>query len=134
MEANAGVQYDEKGFPILNTERGTLFDYDLNIYHLEEEIKDGSFLEGFEGTHYEYTDQWYFDIYEYLGNTQVHVAGPFEFTKEERNMLELMNPEKWGDDSWYGLWGFLKDYKDQIHPRLLEIFASLPKYKEEVLF
>lgn len=112
--------------PSLATEQGTLFDYDLNIYHLEEENAEGE---------YEYTDQWYVDIYEYLDRDQVHVAGPFKITAQQRDLLHLgLDGYFTDDDSWYGMWGFLEDYKDSLTFDLLEILNALPKYKEEVLF
>ena len=72
---------------------------------------------------WEYTDQWYLDIYEYLqthtGSDLRHVTGPF--------------PD-WDSDSWYGMWGFLKDYDAVITDRLRGILESLPKHVEDVLF
>lgn len=110
---------------------GTIFDYDLNIYRLEEEV----------GIHevstlpiYEYVDPWYIDIYEHLGGDQKHVAGPFQLTPLEAKMLDLGNGYFSEDDCWYGMWGFLKDYADSLHPRLTNLLNTLPKYKEEVLF
>lgn len=115
--------------PPLTDEQGTLFDYDLNIYHLEEQNADGA---------WEYTDQWYVDIYEYETNDygagqQEHVAGPFPITAQQRDLLQLETGD-WDNDSWYGMWGFLQDYKDKLQPELSYILNALPKYKEEVLF
>lgn len=121
--------------PELETHAGTLFDYDLNIYHVEEAI------EGPDGTEsWEYTNQWYVDIYEYTTNEygasqQTHVTGPFEITDHQRDLLQLGTDGYFtDDDSWYGMWGFLKDYKDKLLPELLDILYALPTYKEEVLF
>lgn len=114
--------------PPLSTEQGTLIDYDLNIYHVEEEVSEGV---------WEYTDQWYLDIYEYLqthtGSDLRHVTGPFPLTELERSALGLGGPD-WDSDSWYGMWGFLKDYDAVITDRLRGILESLPKYVEDVLF
>lgn len=119
--------------PSLITEQGTLFDYDLNIYHTEESSIDEDGQEVWA-----YTDQWYVDIYEYLrndfgGSEQVHVAGPFKITSQQRDLLQLEDGNQWDSDSWYGMWGFLADYKDSLTFELLEIMNALPKYKEEVL-
>lgn len=112
--------------PDLDTALGTLIDYDLNIYHLEEENEDGE---------YEYTDQWYVDIYEYLDKDQMHVVGPFMITDNQRDLLQLGTGGYFtDDDSWYGMWGFLADYKDKLLPELLDILHSLPKYKDDLLF
>ena len=115
--------------PALVTEAGTLFDYDLNIYHLEEETAEGN---------YEYTDQWYVDIYDYTNNEYgggqlEHVSGPFKLTPLQRDALQLEDGS-WDDDSWYGMWGFMEDYKTKLTSELLSILNALPKYKEEVLF
>lgn len=94
-------------------------DYDLNIFHSEElDEATGKWV---------YTDQWYLDIYEYLGDTQEHVVGPFRLTDEERDNLDLRNHEEWDDDAWYGLEGFLIDFEGKISDVLLEIFDTLPK-------
>ena len=121
--------------PSLKTEHGTLFDYDLNVYQFSDAIgvdDDGETI---------YSDgPWYIDVYqvnEYQGATSHdHVAGPFELTPLEANMLELGKPGTYfsDDDCWYGMWGFLEDYKDSIHPRVLSLLNTLPKYTEEVLF
>lgn len=94
-------------------------DYDLNIFH-SEELNEAT-------GNWEYTDQWYMDIYEHLGGNQEHVSGPYRLTAEERDAFDLGNHEKWDDDSWYGLEGFLKDFKGNISPTLLEIFGTLPE-------
>ncbi len=126
--------------PSLATEQGTLFDYDLNIYHLEDKrILNPDLIDpNPEEEHnyiYEYSDQWYVDIYEYLDRDQVHVAGPFKITAQQRDLLHLgLDGYFTDDDSWYGMWGFLEDYKDSLTFDLLEILNALPKYKEEVLF
>ena len=109
----------------------TLFDYDLNIYHVEEAF------EGDDGTtSWEYTDQWYVDIYEYLDKDQLHVLGPFPISEPQRNLLRLGQEGTYfnEDDNWYGLTGFEKDYAGFITEELQSIFDSLPKIKEEVLF
>ena len=109
----------------------TLFDYDLNIYHVEEAF------EGDDGTEsWEYTDQWYVDIYEYLDRDQMHVAGPFHISPLQRDALLLGQEGTYfeEDDSWYGLTGFLQAYKDNLTSELTDIFDALPKVKEEVLF
>jgi hypothetical protein len=62
-----------------------------------------------------------------------HVTGPYELTELEANALRL-GTEEWDDDNWYGMWGFLQDYKNLITPRLLEILEGLPKYKDDTLF
>lgn len=112
--------------PDLDTALGTLIDYDLNIYHLEEENAEGE---------YEYTDQWYVDIYEYLDRDQMHVVGPFMITDNQRDLLQLGTGGYFtDDDSWYGMWGFMADYKDKLLPELLDILQSLPRYKDETLF
>lgn len=115
--------------PELKTEAGTLFDYDLNIYHTEELNADGE---------YEYTDQWYVDIYEYTNtdgrSNQEHVTGPFKISHKQAYLLELNDEDKWDDDSWYGMWGFMADYNEKLLPELLDTLDALPKYKEEVLF
>jgi hypothetical protein len=112
--------------PDLDTALGRLIDYDLNIYHLEEENDEGE---------YEYTDQWYVDIYEYLDRDQMHVAGPFMITDNQRDLLQLGTGGYFtDDDSWYGMWGFMADYKGKLLPELLSILQSLPKYKDETLF
>ncbi len=123
--------------PELKTEAGTLFDYDLNIYRREEEvgIDEVSTL-----PIYDYVDPWYIDVYridEYQGaTTSFHQAGPIELTPLESNMLCLGHDGTLleEDDNWYGLWGFIQDYGDQIHPRVLALLNTLPKYTEEVLF
>lgn len=110
----------------LETPQGTMFDYDLNIYHLEEENAEGE---------YEYTDQWYVDIYEYLDRDQMHIAGPFKIDSNQRDILQLGKDGYFtDDDSWYGMWGFLNDYEGKLLPELEFILLSLPKYKQEVLF
>jgi len=118
----------------LETEAGTMFDYDLNIYHMEEEV--GLDADGFPI--YEYTDQWYVDIYDYTtndygGGQMEHVTGPFKIASQQRDLLQL-GEEGWDDDSWYGMWGFLADYDGKLLPELLSILQSLPRYREEVLF
>jgi len=115
--------------PALETEAGTLFDYDLNIYHVEEENADGT---------WEYTDQWYVDIYDYTtndygGGQMEHVTGPFKISDIQRDLLQL-GEEGWDDDSWYGMWGFMLDYEGKLLPELLDILNALPKYREDVLF
>jgi hypothetical protein len=120
--------------PSLITEQGTLFDYDLNIYHTEESSIDEDGQEVWA-----YTDQWYVDIYEYLrndfgGSEQVHVAGPFKITSQQRDLLQLEDGNQWDSDSWYGMWGLMQDYEGNLLPELLDILNALPKYKEEVLF
>lgn len=106
----------------------TEFDYDLNIYHMEEENEDGEWV---------YTDQWYVDIYDYRvingASTQEHVTGPFPISANQRDLLRL-GEEGWDDDAWYGMWGFLQDYDGVILPELLGLLNSLPKYREDVLF
>ena len=121
-------------YPSLKTEHGTLFDYDLNFYRREEEVG----LDDYGFPIYDYTDPWYIDVYqvnEYQGaTTHEQIAGPFELTALEANMLELGYGYFTGDDSWYGMWGFLQDYSDRIHPRVQALLNTLPKYVEEVLF
>lgn len=114
--------------PALKTEDGTLFDYDLNIYHVEEMSIDEDGQEVWE-----YTDQWYVDIYDYADGQQEHVTGPFKITDMQRDLLQL-GEEGWDDDSWYGMWGFMLDYEGKLLPELLDILNALPKYREEVLF
>ena len=116
--------------PDLDTALGTLIDYDLNIYHLEEAGLDEDGEEVWE-----YTNQWYVDIYEYLDRDQMHVVGPFMITDNQRDLLQLGTGGYFtDDDSWYGMWGFLADYKDKLLPELLAILQSLPRYKDELLF
>jgi hypothetical protein len=116
--------------PDLDTALGTLIDYDLNIYHVEEMTIDED-----EQEVWEYTDQWYVDIYEYLDRDQMHVAGPFKITSNQRDLLQLgMDGYFTDDDSWYGMWGFINDYKDKLLPELSDILHALPKYKQEILF
>ncbi len=108
-----------------------MFDYDLNIYHVEEAF------EGDDGTTtWEYTDQWYVDIYEHLDRDQLHVAGPFPITDQQRDLLQLGQEGTYfdEDDTWYGLIGFERDYASQLTKELTVIFDSLPKVKEEILF
>jgi hypothetical protein len=111
---------------------GTKFDYDLNIYRLEEQVG----LDADAFPIYEYTDQWYVDIYEHLGGDQVHVAGPFPITAQQRDLLKcgVEGTYFYEDDAWYGMWGFLDDYQAVLLPELASILTSLPKFKEEVLF
>jgi hypothetical protein len=118
--------------PDLDTALGTLFDYDLNVYHLEEQVG----LDEDNEPVYEYTDQWYVDIYEHLDRDQLHVAGPFKIDSNQRDLLELGNTNTYfsDDDSWYGMWGFLADYEGKLLPSLLSTLQALPKYKQEVLF
>ena len=113
--------------PDIDAILGIQIDYDLNIYHLEEKNAEGE---------YEYTDQWYVDIYEYLDRDQMHVVGPFMITDNQRDLLQLGQEGTYfsDDDSWYGMWGFLQDYKGKLLPELLGILKSLPKYKDETLF
>lgn len=125
--------------PSLITKQGTLFDYDLNIYHLEEEVGQEAVLEGIGDPIYAYTDQWYVDIYSYEhnsygGSEQTHVTGPFKLSGPQAKLLQLDNEKYWDDDSWYGMWGFIQDYGHVILPELQAIFDALPKYREEVLF
>lgn len=116
---------------VLETEQGTLFDYDLNIYHVEEQVG----LDADAFPIYKYTDQWYVDIYEYLDRDQIHVAGPFKIESNQRDILQLGKDGYFtDDDSWYGMWGFIKDYEGKLLPELMSILLSLPKYKQEVLF
>lgn len=124
--------------PALETEAGTLFDYDLNIYHLEEEVGREEVLEGIGDPIYAYTDQWYVDIYDYTtndygGGQMEHVTGPFKISAVQRDLLQL-GEDRWDDDSWYGMWGFLQDYEGKLLPELLDILNALPKYREDVLF
>lgn len=118
--------------PDLDTALGTLFDYDLNIYHTEEESIDEDGLEVWG-----YTDQWYVDIYEYLDRDQVHVAGPFAISALQRDLLQLGVKGTYfdEDDVWYGMWGFLNDYQHVLLPNddFYKTLLALPKYKESVL-
>lgn len=117
--------------PDLDTVLGTLYDYDLNIYQLEEQVG----LDENASPVYDYTDQWYVDIYEHLDGTQEHVAGPFPISAKQRDILELGKSGYFTDsDSWYGMWGFLADYRDKLEPGLLYILNALPMYKEDTLF
>lgn len=105
-------------------------DYDLNIFQHEiaqEDPDTGEMV-------YDYAGPWYIDIYDVYGPGHQHVQGPYELTAQEARLLDLGNGYFDEGDCWYGLDGFLKDYEDYISPRLMDIFTSLPKYAEEVLF
>lgn len=117
--------------PPLHDENGNLFDYDLNIYRLEEAGLDEDGEEVWE-----YTDQWYVDIYDYANGQQEHVTGPFPIEAKQRDLLQLGTEGTYftDDDSWYGMWGFINDYQDKLLPELSDILHALPKYKEEILF
>jgi hypothetical protein len=105
-------------------------DYDLNVYQHEiaqEDADTGEMV-------YDYAGPWYIDIYDVYGSGHQHVAGPYELTKQEARLLDLGHGYFDEGDCWYGLEGFLKDYEDYISSRLMDIFTSLPKHAEEVLF
>lgn len=112
----------------------TLFDYDLNVYRQEQIVG----LDADSFNIYDYVDPWYIDVYqvnEYQGaTTHDHIAGPIQLTAEEADMLELGYHYFNENDNWYGMDGFLRDYSEKIHPRILGLLDTLPKYVEEVLF
>ena len=105
-------------------------DYDLNIF--QQEV--GTYNQDTGETEYDYAGPWYIDIYDVYGSGHQHVAGPYELTKQEARLLDLGNGYFDEGDCWYGLDGFLKDYEDYISERMLDVFNSLPRHAEEVLF
>ena len=111
---------------------GTEFDYDLNIFQKEQRYEDPETGEEW----YDYAGPWYIDVYEVNPPGHQHVAGPLELSFVESTMLGLGQKDSYFDypDSWYGLTGFLEDYREQLHPRIITYLESFPKYKEEVLF
>jgi hypothetical protein len=123
---------NKKPVPSLDTPEGRLVEYDLNIFVLDE--VPANVLPIFENSHELPTRNWYLDVYrcEYIdgASTSEHVVGPFMFTDQERQLLKLESAE-WEEDSWYGMWGFLQDYKAVIEtqlPRLYDLLHSLPRY------
>jgi len=95
-------------------------DYDLNIFQQEVEDKNGNWALG---------DDWYLDIFVCFDGDQEQYQGldlPLTFTKEEATKLQLGSGYFDGEDHWYGLEGFLKDYEHQISDRLWEVFNALP--------
>ena len=109
----------------------TLIDYDLNIYRVEEPTGDDEL-----NPTYEYTTDWYVDIYEYLGNDHKHVIGPFPISDFQRDLLKLGQEGTYfiDNDSWYGLIGFKQDYAEVLTSELTDIFDALPVVKEDVAF
>ena len=105
-------------------------DYDLNIFRQEVEVPDESLVDPSEGTVWEYRDPWYLHIYEVDGAGHHEVSEAYELTPEESKVLQLGTGYFEGDDCWYGLEGFLKDYEHQISDRLWDIFNALPTSKE----
>jgi hypothetical protein len=105
-------------------------DYDLNIFQQEQEVVNSETGE----TEYEHLGPWFIDIYDVYGSGHEHVAGPYELTKQEARLLDLGNGYFEEPDSWYGMTGFINDYEDYISSRLMDVFNSLPKHAEEVLF
>lgn len=111
---------------------GTLFDYDLNIFQEEMEV-------GYDEYNcrpiFDYAGPWYIHIYECIPGMHIEYANPIKLTRAESNDLIKNDPYFDGEpDTWYGLQGFLEAKADLLSLRLKDIFDSLPKYKEEVLF
>lgn len=111
---------------------GTLFDYDLNIYQLEQEV---GIDQHYSLPIYDYVGPWYIHIYECEPGMHHEYADPIELTESETNNL-IKNDSYFDEDPdvWYGLQGFMEAKRHLMSDRLLSIFESLPKYKEEVLF
>ena len=109
----------------------TEFDYDLNIYQLEQEV--GLDADGFPI--YDYVGPWYIHIYEYEPGMHHELGTPIELTEAETNNLIKNDPYFDNEvDTWYGLNGFLAEKDSLLSDRLRKIFYGLPAYKEEVLF
>jgi hypothetical protein len=104
----------------------TRFDYDLNIYQLEQLNGDGE---------YEHMGPWYVHIYECTDGGSTELGNPIRLTDEEYDNLIRYDSYFLDEvDVWYGLQGFMMDKWDVMSDGLKRVFESLPKYKEEVLF
>lgn len=110
------------------------FDYDLNVFQREVEVPDTSLVDPSEGTVWEYAGPWYIDVYDVVGAGHQEIGMLIELTDTEAEDLALGTGYFDYPDSWYGLEGFLADYGSKLSPRLLNLFNSLPVYREEVLF
>jgi hypothetical protein len=104
----------------------TLIDYDLNIFSPEQLDADGE-------SYYSPTE-WFIHVYEYQpqGGHQ-ELAEPFKLTQREIEDLCLGKEGTYFDemDSWYGLYGFINDYKDCLSDRIWQYLESFPKYVED---
>lgn len=119
---------------LIMTTTGTKFDYDLNIFRLDQEV-------GFDADMnlplYEFVDPWYIHIYQvnsYQGATMHEELGEaIALTEMEANALQLGTGYFDENDCWYGHEGFMRDYGHLLSERLLRLL-DLPVFEEEVLF
>ena len=104
----------------------TPFDYDLNIFQMEQLNAEGE---------YEHFGPWYIHVYICGEGTNQEMGDPIQLTEDE--YINLISNDSYFDDevdTWYGLKGFMLDKWDLMSDRLKTIFEGLPKYQEEVLF
>jgi hypothetical protein len=105
----------------------TLIDYDLNIFSPEQynEVDQEGYWDN---------NLWYIHVYEYRAQSgTVEVDEPFKLGLREIEDLCLGKEGTYFEDydSWYGLGGFINDYKDCISDRIWKYLESFPKYVED---
>lgn len=100
----------------------TMIDYDLNIFMQEVEDQHGEW-------YYDPTS-WMIHVYKVDGHGHHEVAEPYRLSVDEIRELHLNNDEYFdGGDAWYGMYGYLKDYAEQMPASIKQYLESFPVYE-----